>query len=92
MLIAGDAFTTTEQESALAVMSQVREIHGPPKYFTAEWQQAWQSVKLLEALHPALAITGHGLPMRGETLKHQLRGLALHFDTMAIPEQGRYVQ
>jgi glyoxylase-like metal-dependent hydrolase (beta-lactamase superfamily II) len=31
-LIAGDAFVTGKQESALAVMTQAPEIHGPPAY------------------------------------------------------------
>ncbi len=91
LLIAGDAFTTTEQESAIAVLNQSKEIHGPPKYFTSEWLQAWESVKRLEALKPSTAITGHGLPMSGEQLARQLEELAANFDTLAIPREGRYV-
>ncbi|MEG6584475.1 MBL fold metallo-hydrolase [Dendrosporobacter sp. 1207_IL3150] len=90
-LIAGDAFTTTEQESALAVINQTKEIHGPPKYFTTEWQQAWQSVKVLNSLKPETAITGHGLPMVGSELRLRLNELAQNFDKIAIPEKGRYV-
>lgn len=91
LLIAGDAFTTTEQESAIAVINQTKEIHGPPKYFTSEWQQAWESVKRLESLNPSLAITGHGLPMGGKQLARQLKELATNFNTIAIPPEGRYV-
>ena len=36
-LIAGDAFVTTKQESALAVLMQRPELHGPPMYFTPDW-------------------------------------------------------
>ena len=33
-LIAGDAVVTTRQESVFAVMTQMQELNGPPKYFT----------------------------------------------------------
>jgi glyoxylase-like metal-dependent hydrolase (beta-lactamase superfamily II) len=91
-MISGDAFITTKQESALAVITQAKEIHGPPAYFTPDWEASWESVKRLEALKPAVAITGHGLPMTGEELARGLEKLARDFDTMAIPEHGRHVQ
>jgi glyoxylase-like metal-dependent hydrolase (beta-lactamase superfamily II) len=91
LLIAGDAFTTVQQESALAVIKQEKEIHGPPPYFTTEWNQAWESVKKLEALKPSIVISGHGLPMEGKELSKQLAELVRNFDEIAIPEHGRYV-
>jgi glyoxylase-like metal-dependent hydrolase (beta-lactamase superfamily II) len=36
-LIAGDAFLTTDQESAYAVALQRPEMHGPPMYYTQDW-------------------------------------------------------
>ncbi|MGG5252288.1 MBL fold metallo-hydrolase [Neobacillus sp. SM06] len=66
MLIAGDAFVTVRQESLYNVITQHKEISGPPKYFTTDWNAAHASVKKLEALKPAMAITGHGQPMSGE--------------------------
>lgn len=36
-LIAGDAFITTDMESAYAVAIQKAVIQGPPKYFTPDW-------------------------------------------------------
>ena len=36
-LVAGDAFVTTKQESAIAVLTQRPELHGPPMYFTPDW-------------------------------------------------------
>ncbi|MED4600646.1 MBL fold metallo-hydrolase [Paenibacillus validus] len=90
-LIAGDAFITVKQESALAVITQRAEIHGPPAYFTVEWDKAWASVKRLEALKPLFAVTGHGIPMFGEELEQGLARLARDFDKLAIPEHGRYV-
>jgi len=91
-LIAGDAIITVQQESALAVISQEKELHGPPMYFTPDWDAARESVRRLEALNPALAVTGHGVPMSGEELAVSLRRLARDFDELAVPEQGRYVE
>ena len=90
-LIAGDAFITVKQESALDVMTQNKTIHGPPTYFTPHWEQARDSVKKLEALNPAYVLTGHGQPMEGEELQDGLRYLVTHFDEIAIPDHGRYV-
>jgi glyoxylase-like metal-dependent hydrolase (beta-lactamase superfamily II) len=91
-LIAGDAFVTVKQESLYKVITQEQEISGPPKYFTTDWQAAWESVKLLNDLKPFVAITGHGIPMFGEQLSTELERLARDFDRIAIPEDGRYVQ
>lgn len=90
-LVAGDAFTTVKQESAVAVLNQEKEVHGPPTYFTTDWQAAWESVRHLESLNPAFVATGHGLPLRGDQLSEQLKVLAEEFDRVAIPDQGRYV-
>lgn len=90
-LFVADAFTTVKQESLWAVLTQEKELHGPPSYFTTEWQQAWESVKALEALKPQAALSSHGQPMFGEELTNQLHELAENFDKEAIPEHGRYV-
>ena len=90
-LIAGDAFVTTKQESALAVLTQRQEVHGPPAYFTPDWDDARESVRQLAALDPVLAATGHGVPMRGDLLRQELDALARDFDRLARPAHGRYV-
>lgn len=90
-LIAGDAFVTVKQESLYKVMTQEQEISGPPKYFTTDWDAAEKSVKKLAALNPYLAITGHGEPMFGESLKDNLTLLTKKFKEIAVPEQGRFV-
>ncbi|MBP2001496.1 glyoxylase-like metal-dependent hydrolase (beta-lactamase superfamily II) [Paenibacillus shirakamiensis] len=90
-LIAGDAFITVKQESAFAVLTQEVEVHGPPTYFTPDWEQARISVQRLAALRPELAITGHGLPLSGSLLRTGLEELARDFEKKAIPEHGRYV-
>ena len=92
ILIAGDAFVTTKQESAMAVLTQYQEVHGPPKYFTIDWQKAKESVEKLAALNPSVAATGHGIPMSGERLYHGLNQLAFNFERLAVPRDGRYVR
>lgn len=90
-LLAGDAFVTVRQESLYKVLMQVQEISGPPKYFTTNWLAAKESVKTLQALHPEVAVTGHGRPMTGEHLLVEFDKLVEHFDEIAIPEHGRFV-
>jgi glyoxylase-like metal-dependent hydrolase (beta-lactamase superfamily II) len=85
-LVAGDAFITVKQESAFAVLTQYRAIHGPPKYFTPDWGAAKRSVQRLEQLRPAVAITGHGEPMSGDELRDGLGALARDFDKVAVPQ------
>jgi glyoxylase-like metal-dependent hydrolase (beta-lactamase superfamily II) len=91
VLIAGDAFVTTRQESALAALTQPKELNGPPKYFTPDWSAARDSVVALARLQPEVAATGHGLPMRGDDLRRHLNQLATEFNRLAVPRQGRYV-
>jgi glyoxylase-like metal-dependent hydrolase (beta-lactamase superfamily II) len=91
-LIAGDAFVTVRQDSLYKVFTQKQEISGPPRYFTTDWQAAWNSVKTLEALKPSIAITGHGLPMSGEVLRKGLAELSRDFEKLAVPEHGKYLQ
>lgn len=90
-LIAGDAFVTVKQESLYKVLTQEQEISGPPRYLTPDWNASKQSVEKLAALKPAVAITGHGLPMSGELLTNSLSQLVERFDEIAIPDYGRYV-
>jgi glyoxylase-like metal-dependent hydrolase (beta-lactamase superfamily II) len=91
-LIAGDAFVTVKQESLYKVLTQTKEISGPPKYFTTDWKAALESVKKLEAIKPAVAVTGHGLPLSGEELAESLHTLVVHFNDLGMPEEGRYLQ
>ena len=91
-LIAGDAFVTTAQESAYAVVTQAPEVHGPPMYLTLDWPAAGGSVRSLAALKPERAVTGHGRPLEGPELRRALDALAQDFERVAVPEGGRYVQ
>jgi glyoxylase-like metal-dependent hydrolase (beta-lactamase superfamily II) len=90
LLVAGDAFVTVEQESLYQVFRQKQEIHGPPAYFTPDWATAEESVRILEALKPKIAATGHGSPMSGEDLSLGLAHLVALFEEVAVPDRGRY--
>jgi glyoxylase-like metal-dependent hydrolase (beta-lactamase superfamily II) len=91
-LLAGDAFITQEQESLWGVMSQKHVVHGPPTYFTTDWEAARESVQRLADLKPNYAITGHGLPVSNPRLAHDLHLLSTRFNEFALPEDGRYVR
>ncbi|MBO9571425.1 MAG: MBL fold metallo-hydrolase [Chitinophagaceae bacterium] len=91
VLIAGDAFVTTKQESAIGALLQPRKLSGPPKYFTYNWNSAERSVKLLADLDPSIVATGHGYPMSGDGMRRALYNLAENFRDKAVPATGRYV-
>ncbi len=90
-LIAGDAITTTRQESVFSVLTQREELNGPPAYFTIDWDKARRSVETLALLKPTMIASGHGRPMRGEQLPADLGKLARDFDDRVRPRRGRYV-
>jgi glyoxylase-like metal-dependent hydrolase (beta-lactamase superfamily II) len=92
VLIAGDACVTTKQESVFSVMTQKKELCGPPKYFTPDWGAAARSVKTLAALEPNVIATGHGQSMYGDEARKALHKLSRSFWKMGIPSSGRYVK
>jgi len=91
-LIAGDAFVTTVQESALALLTRRQQVSRPPAYYTTDWRAARESVETLARLRPEVAATGHGIPMRGERMRAELDALLRDWSRVAVPPQGRYVQ
>jgi glyoxylase-like metal-dependent hydrolase (beta-lactamase superfamily II) len=91
LLLAGDAFVTTCQESAFSVLLQKKELHGPPKYFTYNWKSAESSVRILASLEPEIVATGHGKPMAGAGMRAALHELAKNFQKLAMPTYGRYL-
>jgi len=92
ILIPGDAFTTVKQESLLSVITQAEQISGPPAYLTTDWDAAERSVKLLRDLNPTLVLPSHGQPMKDDELTRHLDMLTHHFEEIAVPEQGRFVE
>lgn len=89
VIVAGDAFVTTGQESAYEVAMQTPEMHGPPRYFTPDWAAARRSVEALAALQPNLVVTGHGRAMSGANMLRALQDLARRFDEIALPPSHR---
>lgn len=85
-LIAGDAVITTRQESLTAVLTQRPELHGPPMYFTEDWQASADSTRRLASLKPELLITGHGVALQGPQMQIALQRLADRFETVATPK------
>lgn len=92
LLLPGDAFCTTKQESFLAVAKQKPELHGPPAYYTSDWGAARRSVEQLAELCPYTVAPSHGLPMAGPEVADQLKKLAMNFDHIAVPDHGKYVR
>lgn len=92
ILIVGDAFTTTKQESLGSVLTQDEKVKGPPAYLTTDWKAAKESVKRIKALQPSMVLPSHGLPMQGEELSRHLEMLDAHFNEIAIPNQGKFVE
>jgi len=91
VIVAGDAITTTRQESLIAVATQRQELHGPPAYFTPDWFAAARSVRALAALQPSVLVSGHGIPMAGPGLHTAVARLADRFERDEVPARGRYV-
>lgn len=91
VLIAGDAFVTVQQDSFYKVLVQKEEVCGPPPYLTTDWAAAEESVRILNALNPSIAITGHGTHMEGASLQQGLAQLSERFEETALPKYGKYV-
>ncbi|MEJ7559125.1 MAG: MBL fold metallo-hydrolase [Pedobacter sp.] len=91
VLISGDAVITVRQDSLYKVLTQAEELNGPPRYFTNDWDLAKSSVITLSKLEPEFIVPGHGQYLSGEKIKSDLINLAEHFDELAKPKFGKYV-
>lgn len=90
MLLPGDAFCTTKPESFFeAAIAQKPELHGPPAYFTSDWDLARQSVQNLAKLEPQTIAPGHGRPIATPHVADALKELAARFEEVAVPENRR---
>ena len=87
-LLAGDALTTMNLDSLLAVVAKKQRVCRPPTPVTYDWRQARDSVRALADLKPFTIACGHGVPMKGNEAGLQLAALARHFPA---PRHGRYV-
>ena len=89
-LLVGDAFCTCKPESFFeASIAQTPELHGPPSYFTSDWEAAKESVRKLAALEPKVVIPGHGKPLTGADVPAALHKLADDFVRIAVPENEK---
>jgi glyoxylase-like metal-dependent hydrolase (beta-lactamase superfamily II) len=84
-LLSGDAVICTAQESAYAVATQRPEIHGPPRYLTADWDAAEASAKRLSTLGAEILVSGHGPALCGPAMRAGLTALADRFVRIARP-------
>ncbi|WP_277811151.1 MBL fold metallo-hydrolase [Chromohalobacter canadensis] len=84
-LIAGDAFVSVQQESLRRVFLQRPQLSGPPRYFTQDWEHAFESIKKLAMLSPSVAATGHGPPIGGPGLTDGLKSMLAHFYSSNTP-------
>lgn len=89
-LIAGDAVATTQAESAIAILGDIKKLSGPPMYMTPDWVSAEQSVGALARLEPRIIAAGHGPVLRGREATEALKQLSATFKTVAVPSSGRY--
>jgi glyoxylase-like metal-dependent hydrolase (beta-lactamase superfamily II) len=92
VLISGDAVVTVRQDSLYKVLTQSKELNGPPRYFTNDWDLAKTSLQTLSKLEPEFLISGHGQFLSGDALKSGLKKLADSFDEVARPKYGKYVE
>lgn len=60
-------------------------MHGPPMYFTQDWDAARESARSLAALEPETIVPGHGKALQGPVMRQALHDLAERFDTVARP-------
>jgi hypothetical protein len=74
------------------VAVQKPELHGPPAYYTQDWEASRMSVESLAALEPELVISGHGPAMQGPEMRAALHLLARDFERIAVPDDGKYVR
>lgn len=88
MLLAGDAFTTVDLDSPVAMATQKQEIARPPTPFTCDWVASRRSIRELAELKPTTVACGHGTPMRGPEVAGNLAAFAEEF---IAPLHGRYV-
>lgn len=89
-LLVGDAFCTTKPESLYeAAVVQHPELHGPPAYFTSDWDAARASVHRLAVLNPTTLAPGHGKPLAGDDIPARLHELSQDFDRIAVPTNER---
>ena len=89
-MLPGDAFCTTKPESFFeSSIAQAPELHGPPAYFTSDWNLTRESVQMLAALGPLIVAPGHGKPIAASGVPELLWELAARFEEIAVPDNRK---
>ena len=91
-LIAGDAFSSSKEDTLFSFSSQKQSQNGETAYATIDWSAARNSIQRLLDLNPSLAIPSHGKPMRGEELSGRLQKLLGQMNEMVKPYPGFYTE
>lgn len=89
-LIAGDAFSSSKEDTLFSFSSQKQRQAGETEYATIDWSAARNSIQRLLNLKPSLAIPSHGKPMRSEELSRRLQTLLGQMNEMVKPYPGFY--
>lgn len=87
VLLAGDAVTTMDLDSAAGTLLKRPRVCRPPVPATTNWEQARESVQRLAELRPRVIGAGHGPPI--EDAADELARFAAEF---LVPSRGRYVR
>ena len=83
----GDAFCTTKPESFFdAAILQPAELHGPPAYFTVDWNEALRSIRRLSGLNAETLAPGHGRALAGAEVSQKLSQFAAKITTAGNSE------
>lgn len=85
VLIAGDAVTTMDLETASGLVTKAETVRRPPVPATTDWNLACASIRRLAKLRPRVIAAGHGRPVADAA--DQLQRLA---ETVTAPDHGRY--
>ena len=82
----GGAFGIIKSESFFEPHPcKASQLHGPPSYFTSDWEQADSSVLRLTELELS-TVPGHGKPLAGDSVAEALHQLAVGFGPLGVPE------
>lgn len=89
VLISGDAFVTTKKDYFFANKVDKVVFSGPPKFLTPDWEEAGESVRKLQQLHPKCVISGHGYPVESAELTEGLSELVENWNKETAPVHER---
>ncbi|WMJ74961.1 MBL fold metallo-hydrolase [Cytophagaceae bacterium ABcell3] len=88
VLLSGDAFISTYQNTFFSILTHKYRVYSPPAYYPVNYKLALESLKKLAALEPAVAGTGHGIPVYGKELKDGLQNLINLLERKQLKREG----